>query len=790
MKIDIDKLAELATQAASHPELIYTLPEKDRARVNTMLALWRSVDRFDDFVRVFWEVIEPARPLVWNWHLDIVCDAVQRQVDGDPAFRRLLIMVSPGDLKSVIVSVMRPAWVWLRQPTRRSLYFSHGDTLAVRDSRRTRDIVTHDVYARMGQTFAVAQKKYARMWTMVADQNEKVNFENDFRGSRQCSGLYSDFTGIRGDDVVIDDPLDAGEVLLGSPDQVKRRVDECNAIIAGKVQSRVNDARTATWTLMMQRLCEGDPAQVAIEDGDWHVVCLPKEYVPDHPYRHPKDPRTEPGELLNKNRDDAAEMARLRRKMGVHFDIQYNQIVRQGVGGLFPKSLFDEAPRYQEHATDWTEIVLSVDCTFKKSADSDRVAMHVWGRRGWGRRTLLDRTCRQMTFTETMAEALRLQRAWGATTTLVEDKANGPAVIDALTDAIPGLVAFNPGTASKYERAQVNTAPKYIGRQVELPDRARFPWVVDFELAHTMFRAGGDNDDDIDAESQYHAWCDARMKQAPWLDAALVVPPEPAVEPSWSTPGGHGRLWVHDWHALIAPVGRLVVGIAATAAVVGTDQGDILGSMWTDAGADNLAQNIAGLMRESARRCGMSDTQAAAARAVVRLAQTERDTARADALRDALRRRGVYVHMEDEVRGVGYWRPSPGALAVAATHGQELASVYRLRVHDPKVRGVVEAATLHPETGVPDLPVTRDVAARMLPRPVAMDALLVAALACVETISDLRQTVVDASVRDMQAQARASSQPGGAYAEMARRWFGPQDDGMGRRGGLWQTLEN
>ena len=70
--------------------------------------------------------------------------------------------------------------------------------------------------------------------------------------------------------------------------------------------------------------------------------------------------------------------------------------------------------------------------TFKDGDDTDFVVGQVWGRKG-ADRYLLDQVRRRMGFTDTVAAFRVLAAKWpGAARKLVEDKANGPAVIDAL----------------------------------------------------------------------------------------------------------------------------------------------------------------------------------------------------------------------------------------------------------------------------------------------------------------------------------------------------------------------
>ena len=102
-----------------------------------------------EFTKQAWNIIEPGTPLMWNWHLDTMCGYLEATVfrggtAGKPFINRLIINVPPGSMKSIVVSVMYPAWLWIKHPEKRILGVSNSQDLAIRDSRRTKQIVTDE----------------------------------------------------------------------------------------------------------------------------------------------------------------------------------------------------------------------------------------------------------------------------------------------------------------------------------------------------------------------------------------------------------------------------------------------------------------------------------------------------------------------------------------------------------------------------------------------------------------------------------------------------------------------
>ena len=121
---------------------------------------------------------------------------------------------------------------------------------------------------------------------------------------------------------------------------------------------------------------------------------------------------------------------------------------------------------------------------------------------------LLDRFKAQVSFPETLRAIRALcARYPQARTILVEDTANGPAVIETLMHEIPGIIAITP-KGGKAERAAA-CAPRVEAGNVYLPrptapNGRRVParaWVDDFIEQLAVFPKGT-HDDDVDAFTQ------------------------------------------------------------------------------------------------------------------------------------------------------------------------------------------------------------------------------------------------------------------------------------------------
>jgi len=275
------------------------------------------------FIRESWPQVEPLMPLVWNWHIDALCQHLEAVTRGE--ITRLLINVPPGTMKSLIVSVFWPAWEWgpAGLPSLRYFTTSYVVDLAERDSRKMRDLVRSEWFQeRWGQTCSLTR-------------TGEASFENVSKGWREAMAFTS-LTGGRGDRVIIDDPhsVKTAESIV-QREAVIRTFRE-------SVPSRVMDPQTSAIVIVMQRLGEEDVSGVAIKMGLGYVhLMLPMEFEPDRRCETKigwRDPRTYDGELLFPERWTREVIERDKKALGSYaWAGQYQQRPQAREGGMFKR---------------------------------------------------------------------------------------------------------------------------------------------------------------------------------------------------------------------------------------------------------------------------------------------------------------------------------------------------------------------------------------------------------------------------------------------------------------------
>src|SRR5262249_31347546 len=91
------------------------------------------------FVHMSFRTLEPTREYQHNWHLDALAWHLHQCSTGE--IKRLLITLPPRNLKSMAASVAFPAWLLGKDPSKRIICASYGETLAERFSRDCRKVI-------------------------------------------------------------------------------------------------------------------------------------------------------------------------------------------------------------------------------------------------------------------------------------------------------------------------------------------------------------------------------------------------------------------------------------------------------------------------------------------------------------------------------------------------------------------------------------------------------------------------------------------------------------------------
>lgn len=252
-------------------------------------------DSLHAFVKGAWHIIEPGKKFIDNWHIRELCLELEDVYYGRT--KRLIINIPPGTLKSLIVSVFFPAWVWLHNPRKRFLMASYGQHLTTRDNVKTRQIIESEWF----------QQRWSIQ--LADDQNAKTRYNTNMQGWRIATSVDGVGTGEHPDFIIIDDPTSAEQAASDT------QRGAANDWFDNTISQRLG--RKPAIIIVMQRLHKKDLCGHVMAKGGWKQLRWPMRFEKctcppdateetrcplhkDDPKWVPdaRDPRTEPGELL------------------------------------------------------------------------------------------------------------------------------------------------------------------------------------------------------------------------------------------------------------------------------------------------------------------------------------------------------------------------------------------------------------------------------------------------------------------------------------------------------------
>jgi predicted phage terminase large subunit-like protein len=406
-------------------------------------------------------------------HLLYICDKLQQVEQG--TIKRLMIFLPPRHGKSMCVTETFPSFFIAKNPERKVIVSSYGSDLAEQFGRRNREKIWE-----YGKALFNAE---------LSDEKSSVT-EWDIKGHRGgmlSVGIGGGITGHGADLLIIDDPIRNKE-SADSEVQRQKVWDEWQ-----------NTLRT--------RLHPGAPVIVILTR--WHEDDLAGRLL------NPEYGTVEPWDIVSIPALAEDDTDLLSRTIGdplwpEHgYDTAWAEETKVAVGSQTWAALYQQRPspvegamikrgwwKYYDTAPQLMTLIQSWDCTFKDNDTSDYVVGQVWGKVG-ADIYLLDQVRDRMDFPTTVQAVKNMTVKWPqAKAKIIEDKANGSAVIQVLRSQIGGLIPVNP-EGGKVARASA-VSPYIEAGNVYLPNA---PWVQDFVEECASF-PNGKHDDQVDAMTQ------------------------------------------------------------------------------------------------------------------------------------------------------------------------------------------------------------------------------------------------------------------------------------------------
>lgn len=405
-------------------------------------------------------------------HHTAIADSLMKLEDSG---KGLVINMPPRFGKTEMAVVLWMAYGFARNPRSQYIHTSSGEDLALRNSGAVKGIVTHSAF-----------KELFPNCVLKADSSSKKLWETTMGGGVKASASGGIVTGFgagrmgwkEGDPfdgaIIIDDPLKPADARH---DQTRTTVNEN---LSQTMRSRRNHPNVPV-LLIMQRLCEDDPAQFALDGKmaiDFDHLCL--------------QARQEDGTPLWEEMLGLEEMARMELADRYTFASQYQQTPVAEGGNIVKAEWFK---RYTK-CPDEGRVILSWDTAIKAGQLNDPSCCTVWVIHA-GNYYLKDVIHGKFEYPELKRRILGANDDFHPDITLIEDKASGQSLIQELHNNM-NIMPIMP-VADKITRLVTSVGAIESGR-VFLPEEAH--WLADFERELTTFPLAK-HDDRVDSVSQF-----------------------------------------------------------------------------------------------------------------------------------------------------------------------------------------------------------------------------------------------------------------------------------------------
>jgi predicted phage terminase large subunit-like protein len=427
----------------------------------------------------------PAKSFEANWHIDVIAEKLEAVRNGK--INRLIINIPPRSLKSILGSVVFPAFVLGHNPSVEVLCTTYGQDIANDLALPCRSLMQSRFYQ-------------ALFPTRLSEERQAVEeFKTTAGGARRAVSWGGAILGRGADFIVIDDPIKPEDA------NSEARRNAVNEAFHTSIAPRLNK-ESAAIILIMQRLHANDLSAFVQKSEHWEVLAVPALAERDEVYkiRTPYGGRTvrrPEGQALQPKRFSASFLKGKREGQGARtFDAQYQQKPHGAESAIIQRewlAWYDDNTKPSEFNT----ILQSWDTATKPAEGNSYNVCTTWGIRE-NRFYLLDVLRERLGFRELKLKAISLANIHKPTTIVIEEQSSGSPLMSELEAKGFPVQPIPPGSASKAERLYARSNIFENGR-VLLPRKAS--WLDVYVDEITTF-PDSDFSDQVDSTTQALSW--------------------------------------------------------------------------------------------------------------------------------------------------------------------------------------------------------------------------------------------------------------------------------------------
>ena len=269
-----------------------------------------------NFFKLAWGYVETVE-FVDNWHIKFLCDILQKRQElweqniNSDDLDDILINICPSASKSLIVSVVFPAWIMLRNPTVKILNATYSYSISEKLASKRLRLFTSDLYQKL-MKFKIKNASLSY-------------FENNKGGSIFSTSIGGSLTGTHYDVLLIDDP-NSPQSIYSQParEEAKRFIQEI-------LPSRKTNVTRSYTIYVQQRFHNEDVSGILLSQKSGKKI------------NHIVIPAIQNGISFFEARFPIDYFNQIREQLGsLQFAAQYMQVTQDEQGGIIKKDWIKE----------------------------------------------------------------------------------------------------------------------------------------------------------------------------------------------------------------------------------------------------------------------------------------------------------------------------------------------------------------------------------------------------------------------------------------------------------------
>jgi len=406
-----------------------------------------------------------------------IATKVQEFIEADTgnAYDILILSMPPQHGKSMTITETLPSFYLGNHPENRVIEISYSEDFAKLFGRKNKNKIAQ--YC--GNLFNIQ---------LASAPNSATEFELEgHRGGMISRGIMSGVTGRPADLMIIDDPIKTG--LEAQSQSYRNRIwEEWNTSFKSRLSAG------AKVIVIQTRWHEDDLAgRIILNEKNVTVINLPCEAEKNDPLGRDE------GEALAPEigKDDEWLINFKQGYMTKEGRMSWNALYQGRPSAMEGNLIKREWWQYYDVLPDCPTWGMSVDATFKDKDDNDFVAIQVWAKTGQ-KMYLVEALKKHLDFVGTINAIRTLKNKYSRVSmVLIEDKANGSAIIQVLRQEMLGIIPVNP-IGGKVARANAVT-PVIESGNVFLP---RFAAETEDFVDECSKFPNGAHDDQVDCMTQ------------------------------------------------------------------------------------------------------------------------------------------------------------------------------------------------------------------------------------------------------------------------------------------------